>query len=282
MDTTAVEKIVETYRGEDGGLIAMLEAVQAKFSYLPEEALRVVSKQTGTSMVDIYGIATFYKAFSLEQRGRHLVSCCLGTACHVRGAPRIADAFADALGVKSGGTTPDREFTLETVNCLGACALGPIVVIDGHYFSNVQTGEVEQILARAREGLDRVEVTGDDRVFPVEVSCPRCNHGLLDPEVQIDGQPSIRVVVSFGRKHGSLRLSSLYGSFATEADNEIPPETVLDIFCPHCHSELPSSNDCPKCNAPMVPMIVKGGGVVQICSRRGCLEHRLDLDGVNL
>ena len=282
MDSAAIEQIIETYHGEDGGLISILEVIQDKYSYLPEEALRIVSARTGRSMVDVYGVATFYKTFSLEQRGKHLISCCLGTACHVRSAPKIADELKRLLGVEAGGTTADREFTLETVNCLGACALGPIVVVDGHYFSHVQRSEVEEIVAKARDGLDRVQIEGDDRVFPVEVSCPRCNRSLLDPEVLIDDQPSIRVVVAFARKHGSLRLSSLYGSYNIKSDHEIPLETVLNIFCPHCHAELRSPTHCPRCSASMVPMIIKGGGVVQICSRHGCKEHRLDLNGVNL
>lgn len=278
-----IERLVDTHHGERGGLISILEAVQATYSYLPEEALREVARQTGTSLVDIYGVATFYKAFSLKPRGRHLVSACLGTACHVRGGPSVAAELEKRLGVRAGETTKDREFTLETVACLGACALGPIVVVDGHYFSNVKVSDIPGILARTKEGLDKVAIKSDERVFPVEVSCPRCNRSLMDTETLVDNHPSIRVVVSFGRKHGSMRLSSLYGSFNLLTDHDPPMDSVLDFFCPHCHAELSSaSTPCPKCAAPMVPMIVRGGGFVQVCSRRGCKEHRLDLDGVNL
>jgi hypothetical protein len=156
------------------------------------------------------------------------------------------------------------------------------VVVDGHYFSNVKVAEVPKILSRAREGLDRVEVKTDERVFPVEVSCPRCNRSLMDSDVRVDDLPSIRVVVSFERQHGSLRLSCLYGSYNILSDHEIPEETVVNFFCPHCHAELVGASACPRCTAPVVPMIVRGGGIVEICSRRGCKEHRLDLDGVNL
>jgi NADH-quinone oxidoreductase subunit E len=282
MDTAPILGIVEKHAKDRGGLISILEAIQNKYSYLPEEALRVVADKTKHSLVDIYGVATFYKSFSLEPRGKHLCSVCVGTACHVRGGPAIAEQFKKQLGVAAGGTTKDREFTLETVNCLGACALGPIVVMDGHYFSNVKTTQVKPILAKAKEGLDKVEVKGDERVFPIEVNCPRCNHSLLDHDNQLDGNPSIRVTAAFTRKHGSLRLSSLYGSYAIQSDHEIPMDTVVNFFCPHCHAELTGASDCTRCNAPMVPMLVRGGGMVQICSRRGCKEHRLDLNGVNL
>ena len=114
------------------GLIAILEQIQAKYGYLPESKLKEVSETTGKSMVDIYGVATFYRAFSLKPRGKHLVSVCQGTACHVRNSTAVADEFCKKLDVKPGNTTNDKEFTLETVNCLGACALGPIVVVDGH------------------------------------------------------------------------------------------------------------------------------------------------------
>jgi NADH:ubiquinone oxidoreductase subunit E len=264
------------------GLITILEEIQAKYSYLPEEALRIVAQKTGRSLVDIYGVATFYKAFSLTPRGKHLISVCLGTACHVRGGQGIASEFQRQLGIKASGTTSDNEITLETVNCLGACALGPIVVVDGHYFSNVTQGKVKEIIHKARVGLDRVDITTDERIFPVEVSCPRCNHSLMDREHYVDGYPSIRVTVSFNHRHGWLRLSCLYGSFSVDYEYEVPVDTVVNFFCPHCHAELMGVASCALCSAPMVPMLVRGGGMIQICSRRGCKGHMLDLTGINL
>ncbi len=282
MNPADVTDIVDKYREDRGGLIGMLQEIQARYSYLPEEALKLVAERTDRSLVDIYGVATFYKSFSLNPRGKHLCSVCLGTACHVRGAPVIAEEFERQLGIKAGQTTEDREFTLETVNCLGACALGPIVVVDGQYFSNVKTAKVKQILSEAREGLDKVEVKTDERIFPVEVSCSRCNHSLMDHGYLLDGHPSIRVTVSFGRKHGWLRLSSLYGSYNTETEYEAPENEVINFFCPHCHAELTGASKCAECGAPMVPMIVRGGGIVQICSRQGCKGHILDFSGVNV
>jgi NADH-quinone oxidoreductase subunit E len=277
MDNDYIGELVEKYGCERGGLIAILEAVQSKLGYLPKDALEAVAKKTGRSMVDIYGVATFFRAFSLEPRGRHLVSVCLGTACHVRGAPRVLSEFEKHLGIRAGRTTGDREFTLETVNCLGACALGPIVVVDGHYFSTVSTLKIKDILDKTLAGLDKVEIKTDKRIFPVEVSCARCNHSLMDPKHLIDDYPSIRVTVSFDEKHGWLCLSSLYGSYNVASEYEIPMDVVVNFFCPHCHAELLGAGTCGECGAPMVPMIVRGGGVVQICSRRGCKGHLLDI-----
>lgn len=281
MNPELIMRIVAKHSEDRGGLISTLEDIQSKYGYLSEDVLRIVAKRTGWSLVDLFGVATFYKSFSLKPRGKHLISVCLGTACHVRGAPIIAGEFERQLRISAGETTSDNEFTLETVNCLGACALGPMVVVDGHYFSNVNTRKVKQILKRARVGLDKVEVKADQRIFPLEVHCSRCNHSLMDPNHLIDGQPSVRVTISFGRKHGWLRLSCLYGSYTLEFEYETPMDTVANFFCPHCHAELTGASNCPECGAPMVPMIVRGGGMVQICSRRGCKEHMLDLNSSN-
>lgn len=277
MDKIDVSKIIKKRDIDRGALIAILEDIQASSGYLPEEALRKVAIETGRSLVDIYGVATFYKSFSLKPRGRHLISVCLGTACHVRNAPLIAQKFIKVLGIESGETTADREFTLETVNCLGACALGPIVVVDGHYFSSVKPSDVEPILHKTLEGLDKIEIKTDKRVFSVEVSCSRCNHSLMDTEHLIDGYPSIRVTVSVGQQHGWLVLSSLYGSYNVSSEFEIPKSIIAHFFCPYCHTELIGAFNCPECSAPMIPVIVPGGGVVQFCSRSACKGHMLDL-----
>lgn len=281
MNPEHIFTVLENRRGDLGGLISILEDIQTKYSYLPEAALRIVARETGRSLVDIYGVATFYKFFSLKPKGKHLVSVCQGTACHVRGAQRIAKEFERQLGIRASETTPEKDITLETVNCLGACALGPIVVVDGHYFSNVGQQKVKNIIHKARVGLDRVDVKTDQRLFPLEVSCPRCNHSLMDRAHYVDGYPSIRVTVSFEGQHGWLRLSCLYGSYSVDHEYKIPMDTVVNFFCPHCHGEFIGASRCPECTAPMVPMIVRGGGMIQICSRRGCRGHMLDLTGVN-
>ncbi len=277
MNPEAINRILDKHSGDRDGLISILEDIQTRFGYLPQEALKLVADRTGRPLVDVYGVATFYRAFSLTPRGNHLISCCLGTACHVRGGPTIAQELERQLGVKSGQTTPDREFTFETVNCLGACALGPIIVVDGHYFSNVHLTKVKEILQRARAGLDKVEIQTDLRIFPLEVGCPRCNHSLMDQDHLVDCYPSIRVTVSFENQHGWMNLSCLYGSYNHESEHEMPTDSVVNFFCPYCHAELLGGTDCSDCSAPMVPMIVRGGGMLQICSRRGCKGHLLDL-----
>ena len=277
VDSERILKILEKHNKDRGGLIAVLEEIQAECSYLPEEALRLVSERTGRSLVDVYGIATFYRSFSLKPKGRHLVCACLGTACHVRGAPRIVQELEQQLLIKTGETTPDREFTLETVNCLGACALGPVVVIDGHYFSKARKSRVSQLLDDALNGFGKLEIGKDKRIFPIDVTCPHCNHSLMDETFAIDGYPSIKVSVSFDHEDGWLRLSCLYGSYNFVSEFDIPIDSVVCFLCPHCGVEFPSPSDCSMCGAPMVPMLVDGGGIVQICSRRGCKNHMLDL-----
>jgi NADH-quinone oxidoreductase subunit E len=272
-----IARIIDKHGKLQGGLISILEGIQAKYGYLPEAALKIVSQRLDRSMVDIYGVATFYKAFSLEPRGKHLASVCVGTACHVRNAPAVVDEFEKQLCICSGETTKDREFTLETVNCLGACALGPIVVVDGHYFSQVDTNQVIDIIERSQAGFEQAEIVTDERIFPVEVCCARCNRSLMDYEHLVEKHPSVRVTISFERKHGWLRLSSLYGSYTIESEHPIPDDIVVNFFCPHCHAELAGAADCPLCSAPMVPLIVRSGGMIQICSRRGCKSHMLDV-----
>jgi len=281
MESESILRIINKHNGESGALMSILEEVQKKYGYLPSDALTMIANETNSSLVDIYGIATFYRSFSLKPKGKHHISVCVGTACHVRNAPSIAEEFERQLGIHAGETTPDKEFSLETVNCLGACALGPIVVVDGQYFSNVRSTEIKDIIQKARIGANEEEIKADQRIFPVRLSCPHCNHSLMDPTYHIDGYPSIKMTMSFGRKHGWLRLSCLYGSYTIESEHKIPMDTIVNCFCPHCHSELIGATSCPECGALMIPMIVHGGGMIQICSRRGCKNHMLDLNGVN-
>jgi NADH:ubiquinone oxidoreductase subunit E len=260
-----------------GGLSAILDEIQSVYGYLPEKAMRLLAEKTHRSLVDIYGIATFYSSFSLKPRGKHLVSVCFGTACYVRGAASIVDEFQRQLGAKPGETTPDGEFTLETVNCLGACALGPIVVRDKHYFSRVKMSKVKRIAEEAVGNFDEISIEADPRFFPVEVRCARCEHSLMDPNYIIDGHPSVHLTASFEDRSGWTRLSCLYGSYAVESEHDIPLNAVVDFCCPQCQAELTGVTRCPDCDSPMVRMLVNGGGMVEICARRGCKSHKLDL-----
>jgi len=139
---------VDKYDASHDSVIAILQDVQSEYHYLPEHALRAVASQLGLPLIQVCGVATFFKAFSLKPRGEHTVMVCLGTACHVRGAPAVLDEVRRQLGVEPGNTTDDMRFTLETVNCLGACALGPIMVIDGKYHGQMSPRKAKKILKK--------------------------------------------------------------------------------------------------------------------------------------
>ena len=145
-----LEEIISQFDSHRKELIHILHRVQTRCGYIPSQAIYLISKHLRISESEIFGILTFYKAFSLKPRGKHLVTVCTGTACHVRGAPRIVDELKRKLNVEAGGTTEDNTFTLETVNCLGACALGPIVVIDGEYHGQVVMSEVDKLIKKCK------------------------------------------------------------------------------------------------------------------------------------
>ena len=133
-------------RANHGGLISVLHETQEKHRYLPEEVLVRIAEEFGLPLTEVYGVATFFRAFSLEPKGEHVCTVCMGTACHVRGSPRILEEAEKLLGVHAGQTTPDKRFTLETVNCLGACALGPLLVMDGKYHGNMKPSKVAKVI----------------------------------------------------------------------------------------------------------------------------------------
>jgi NADH-quinone oxidoreductase subunit E len=149
-DLKAVCDIIEKHGTQQAALIGILQDIQARMSYLPRKALVQVSKSLDLPLPRIYEVATFYRAFSLEPKGSHTIQVCLGTACHVRGGVRVLDYLESRLGVKAGGTTKDLAFTLESVNCLGAWALGPMMVIDSKYFGHINTNKIESILKKYR------------------------------------------------------------------------------------------------------------------------------------
>ncbi len=141
-----VEPILDRYQRDPSLLVSILQDVQAEFLYLPEEAIKEVSRGLGIPLTRVYSVSTFFKAFSLNPRGQHLINVCLGTACHVRGAAKVLDGVEHELDIMPGETTQDFKFTLETVNCVGACALGPIVIIDGKYHGQMTPGKVSSVL----------------------------------------------------------------------------------------------------------------------------------------
>jgi NADH:ubiquinone oxidoreductase 24 kD subunit len=140
--------VINKYNGDKGQLISILQDIQAEYYYLPKEALVQASEAMDIPLSHVYSLVTFFKAFSLEPRGKHLVSVCLGTACHVRGVARVLDKIERSLDIGRGETTKDHKFTLETVNCMGCCAVGPAVKIDGEYFGQMSTDKVDPLLAK--------------------------------------------------------------------------------------------------------------------------------------
>jgi NADH-quinone oxidoreductase subunit E len=141
-----VKSILDSHQRDRSMLVAILQDIQAEYNYLPKKTLVQVSQGLDVPLTQVYSVASFFKAFSLKPRGRHLINVCLGTACHVRGAVRILDEIERELGIKAGETTKDLKYTLETVNCVGACALGPIVIIDGQYSGQMKTDRVKNLL----------------------------------------------------------------------------------------------------------------------------------------
>ncbi|RPI85156.1 MAG: NAD(P)H-dependent oxidoreductase subunit E [Chloroflexi bacterium] len=146
VSVSEINDIINQVAMRDGSLIAALEEIQSRFRYLPPEALILASERLGVPLSQAYAVATFYNAFSLKPKGKHCLHVCMGTACHVRGSPQVLERLESKLGIKAGGTTHDHLFTLETVNCLGACALGPIVVTDGEYSGQMDTQKVDKLV----------------------------------------------------------------------------------------------------------------------------------------
>lgn len=143
-----VRRILRRHQGRRGGLVSILQDIQSELGYLPEAALKEVSKAGRRPLIKIYSVATFYSSFRFKPKGKHLLQVCLGTACHVRGGTQVAEQMKEKLGVGPGETTGDGDFTLETVNCLGCCAIGPVVVRDGKYHGQVKVGDLKSLLKR--------------------------------------------------------------------------------------------------------------------------------------
>jgi NADH-quinone oxidoreductase subunit E len=135
---------------ERSSLIPLLQEVQEAVGYLPREAMEGVAEHLNVSPSAVYGVATFYSTFSLIPRGEHMISVCLGTACHVRGSTRIIDTLERELGIKTGGTTKDRKFSLEAVRCLGCCALAPVMVVDGKVYGKMTGKRAMEILRKIK------------------------------------------------------------------------------------------------------------------------------------
>ncbi len=143
-----VTQIIDKYHHDKGQLVSILQDIQAEYHYLPKDILVEVSQILSIPLTQVYSVATFFRAFSLKPRGRHLINVCLGTACHVRGAAKVLERMELELGIRRSETTKDSKFTLETVNCVGCCALGPMVILDDQYFGQMKSDKVSSLLAK--------------------------------------------------------------------------------------------------------------------------------------
>lgn len=148
-----LREVLSSYRGKRGELVPILQEVQAKFGYLPQRVMLEIATLTGVPESEVFAIATFYNQFSLTPRGKYIVKVCLGTACHIRGGPRILDAVESELDINLGGTTEDNKFSLERVACVGSCGLAPIVMVGEKVYGKMTTKKVKGVLERYAYGL---------------------------------------------------------------------------------------------------------------------------------
>ena len=148
MDFKAVDLVIDRHQEKKTALITILHEIQDKYNHLPEEALRKVASRLRMDLNDLYGVATFYKSFSLTAKGKHSVTLCLGTACHVRGGPRILKEVRKFLNIEPGQTTEDKRFSLNVVNCLGVCAIGPVMLVDGKFYGEMNPVKAKRIIEK--------------------------------------------------------------------------------------------------------------------------------------
>ena len=143
-----IDNIMKNHSWEESALISILHEIENLYNYLPAWALRHISEKLNIPMIQVYGVASFYDAFHLEPRGKHLIRVCKGTACYLRGATQISEALEKELGIKEGETTPDQKFSLQSVRCIGACALAPVVLIDERYFDKASPTKLRSMLKK--------------------------------------------------------------------------------------------------------------------------------------
>jgi len=160
MSSSTLDTILENRRSQPQQLIEVLQDVQETFGYIPKETMESVSDELGVPLIEVVRVAHFYRAFSLEPRGKHVMTMCMGTACHVRGSHLILEEAMNELDIDVGQTTSDGLFTVESVNCLGACALGPVVVMDDSYYDHMTPRKLKELIESVREAEKEVSTNG--------------------------------------------------------------------------------------------------------------------------
>jgi NADH-quinone oxidoreductase subunit E len=147
-DTARLDRLLAAFKGEKSELIPILQRVQQEFGYVSDDAMRSIARFTGVPECSVYGVATFYAQFKFVPVGRNIVKVCRGTACYVKGSPRVLDEMEKILGIKDGGTTPDLEYSLETIACFGSCALAPVVVMNGRVYGRMTPDKARKLLGK--------------------------------------------------------------------------------------------------------------------------------------
>ena len=150
MQAKQVEQIIESYENKRTALVSILHDIQARYNHLPQTALKTVARRLDMDLNDVYGVATFYKAFTLTPQGKHSITLCQGTACHVRGVPKIAREMKALLDIGPGETTKDGEFSFKVVNCLGVCAIGPVMMVDGTFYGEMTSIKARKLIEKMR------------------------------------------------------------------------------------------------------------------------------------
>ncbi len=151
IDFEKADLLIDQHGKSEKDLIQVMLAIQEEFNFLPSEILERISEKLDVSMIRIYQVAAFYKFFNLEERGKHIITVCKGTACHVRGSNMLVDQVDRVLKIRPGETTEDMQFTIEEVNCLGCCAIGPVMTVDNKYYGNMSVSKVERVLNKYME-----------------------------------------------------------------------------------------------------------------------------------
>ena len=163
LEVEKVEPLLEQYESRRDNLIPILQEIQENFRYLPQDVLRKVSQKLRVPLTEVYQVATFYRCFSLVPRGRHVIQVCLGTACHVRGAPRVLDRILRDLKMAGPGTSSDLQFTIETVRCIGCCGLAPVARVDNsNTHPHLTQAKVPGLLKKYNDRVDEVKETKPD------------------------------------------------------------------------------------------------------------------------
>jgi len=157
MDFRAVDLVIDKHQEKRTALISILHEIQDRYNHLPEKVLRRVASRLQMDLNDVYGVATFYKSFSLIPKGKHSITLCVGTACHVRGGPKILREVKKLLNIEPGQTTVDKKFSLNAVNCLGVCAIGPVMFVDGKFYGEMNPVKARRIIERVNRNKSGVK-----------------------------------------------------------------------------------------------------------------------------